>query len=251
MGILLDNFQNKLKNLTESELTAFNTLDNQIELLTESTLTVLAQKLYISNTTLIRLSQKLGFSGFTTFKNEIQQLVKPTKFDSKISFGFKYYQTFFNESPLQHNSSKLDIFADEIFKATTIFIIGQGLTKPIAEYMSKYLYQLDRSSIYISENHMIESLPNLIHKNDLVIFLSSSGQTSKLIQCASKVSQKGAILLSITNSTHCDLNYHCKYSLTSGVEENYYHNNDITSRTVIMVLVDLILNIYLNRYLQD
>ncbi|XHB96223.1 SIS domain-containing protein [Lactococcus garvieae] len=71
----------------------------------------------------------------------------------------------------------MGIFCGKINLSNNIFIIGLGLTKPIAEYISKRLYQLDRASTYVSESHMLDLLPNLARRGDLIIFISESGET--------------------------------------------------------------------------
>ena len=249
MGILLDNFQNHIKNLTESERAAFFALDNQPELLQNNGLTALAELLCSSNSTLIRLAQKLDFSGFSTFKNEINRLVEQTKYSLQTDL-LGHYRFFFEEILPNINRDKLNYFAEQIHRSHNIFIIGLGLTKPLAEYMSKHLYQLDRASVYVYENHMLDLLPNLTHRGDLIMFISESGETKSLLNCAAKVAQTGATLLSITNSQHNSLNHTTHMSLTSQMPENYYHNYDITSRVFQMALLDLVLDIYLNKYLK-
>lgn len=96
MGILLNNYQHQLKSLTASELSAFTLMDNQPELILSMNLTSLARKLCSSNSTLIRLCQKLGFSGFSDFKSEVKRIIEQTKYLSHSSL-FESYRFFFNE----------------------------------------------------------------------------------------------------------------------------------------------------------
>ena len=248
MGILLNNYQHQMKNLTESELSAFLSLDNQPDLLLTMNLTQLANKLCSSNSTLIRLCQKLGFSGFAELKGETKRLVEQTKYLSHSTL-FDSYRLFFNNVLPNVSRDKLNYFAKSLHDAKNIFIIGLGLTKPVAEYISKRLYQLDRSSTYISESHMLDLLPNLTHRGDLIIFISESGETESLLNCAKKASRTGATLISVTNSQHNRLNHSMHMSLTSQMPKNHYHNYDITSRVFQMALLDLILDIYLSNYL--
>lgn len=249
MGILLNNFQSQMKELTDSELSAFVALDNRPELLFSSNLTKLSNELLSSNSTLIRLTQKLGFTGFTEFRTEIKKLIEQTNYSSQPDL-LERYQFFFNDILPQINPDKLEYFADKIHSSNNVFIVGLGLTKPIAEYMSKYLYQLDRATIYVYESHMLDLLPNLLHRSDLVIFISESGETQSLLSCASKAAQSSATLLSITNSQHNTLNHTTHMSLTSRMPENHYHNYDVTSRVFQTAIIDLVLDIYLNKYLK-
>lgn len=248
MGILLSNYENKVKNLTVSELAVFSELDNKPELLFATNLTELSSSLYSSNSTIIRLSQKLGFSGFSEFRDTIKVLFNTNKSSNSHNL-IENYRFFFDTILPTIPSDKLDYFAEQIYHSKNIFIIGTGLTKPIAEYTAKHLYQLDRASIYIYENHMLDLLPNLAKHGDMILFISESGETKSLISCAKKVAQTGATLLSITNSSHNSLNYITNMALTTQMPENHYHNYDVTSRVFQLALIDLILDIYLVKYL--
>lgn len=80
MGVLIENFETHIKNLTDSERAVFFALDNQPEVTTNLNLTQLAEQLNSSNSTLIRLAQKLGFSGFSEFKGEVKRLINLTSY---------------------------------------------------------------------------------------------------------------------------------------------------------------------------
>lgn len=249
MGVLIENFETHIKNLTDSERAVFFALDNQPEVTTNLNLTQLAEQLNSSNSTLIRLAQKLGFSGFSEFKGEVKRLINLTSYDSKTDL-LGQYQCFFNDVMPNIKSDKLNYFVSEIHHAKNIFIIGVGLTKPLAEYMSKHLYQLDRASIYVYENHMLDLLPNLLSSKDVVIFLSESGETESIINAARKSSEKGATILSITNSQRNRLNQLAKVGITAKMTANSYHNYDITSRVFLMAISDMVLELYMTKYLR-
>ena len=248
MGVFLINFQNKISDLTEAELSAFEALDNKPELLLSLNLTELADQLYSSNSTLIRLSQKLGFAGFRDFKLAATQLIEQDSQPSNADLIDQYHD-FFDRLCLTDNSNKLDYFAKQIYEAKNIFIVGLGLTKPIAEYMSKHLYQLDRASIYVYESHMLDLLPNLVKRGDLVLLFSMSGETQSLLDAARKLPRTGCMILSLTNTRQNSLNRLAKLSLSSDVPANFHHNYDITSRGFLLMAADMILEIYLKKYI--
>lgn len=222
-------------------------MDNSPELISQLNLTDLAHKVASSNSTIIRLTQKLGFQGFSQFKYETDRLLSQTVYiKEKDLLG--QYKNFFQNSLDLITLETLEYFAQKIKQANNLFLIGVGLTKPIAEYMSKRLYQLNRPSMYIYESHMLDLLPQLIKSDDLVIFMSMSGETKSLTVSATKVKQKGGTILSITNSPSNSLNKIANRSIASGVPTNVFHNYDITSRAFLMIHADLILEIYLKKY---
>ncbi|KAF1301858.1 MurR/RpiR family transcriptional regulator [Enterococcus sp. JM9B] len=247
MGLLIENYGNKLSELSEAERSAFYELDNTPELISRLNLTALAQKIASSNSTIIRLSQRLGFQGFSQFKYEINRLLTQTVYIKEKDLLLQY-QNFFSHSLTLITLENLEYFAKKIQEANNLFLVGVGLTKPIAEYMSKRLYQLNRPSMYIYESHMLDLLPQLLKSDDLVIFVSMSGETQSLLVSARKVRQKGNTILSITNSPNNSLNNLTNRNINSNIPTNVFHNYDITSRAFLMVHVDLILEIFLKRY---
>lgn len=83
MGIFIDNYQST--QLSNTEQSILLKLDSQPELL-DNNLTQLALELHSSGTSIIRLCQKLGFSGFSEFKFETQKLLSLTSNKYEISF---------------------------------------------------------------------------------------------------------------------------------------------------------------------
>lgn len=250
MGILSNHFGHLLDELSESEKYVFYELDCSPELIGKLTLSNLATHLSSSNSTIIRMTQKLGFDGFSQFKYEMKHLLSETIFIHEKDLLIQY-QNFFQESLCLVTLENLEFFARKIYESANVFIVGVGLTKPIAEYISKRLYQLNKPSMYIYESHMLDLLPNLIHKNDLIIFVSMSGETKSLLIPAKKIKQKGGIILSITNAHNSSLTKISTRHISSGISANVYHHYDVTSRAFLMIQADLILELYLKNYNLD
>ncbi|WP_088810886.1 MULTISPECIES: MurR/RpiR family transcriptional regulator [Listeria] len=247
MGVLMAYYGNHLDELSESEKSVFFNLDNHPELVNQMNLTDLAKRIASSNSTVIRLAQRLGFQGYSQFKYEINQLLAQMVQIQEKDLVAQYHR-FFEQSLQTLTLESIDYFAKHIYEAESLFIVGVGLTKPLAEYMSKYLYQLNRPSMYIYESHMLDLLPQLCKRNDLVIFISMSGETSSLLASAKKVKQTGCPILSMTNAKNNSLNNLVLSSISAGIPTNAFHNYDITSRSFLMIQIDLILELFLKKY---
>lgn len=250
MGVLMAYYGNHIDELSESEKSVFFNLDNHPELVNQLNLTDLARQLASSNSTIIRLAQRLGFQGYSQFKFEINQLLTQMTQMKEKDLVVQYHR-FFEQSLQTLTLEAIDNFAKHIYEAESLFFVGVGLTKPLAEYMSKYLYQLNRPSMYIYESHMLDLLPQLCRRNDLVIFISMSGETSSLLTSIKKVKQTGCPTLSITNAKNNTLNSLALSSISSGIPASTFHNYDITSRSFLMIQIDLILELFLKKYAKN
>lgn len=247
MGLLIEKYGHLVGELSETERYVFYELDHSPDLVSRLNLTQLAEELNSSNSTIIRMTQKLGFEGFSHFKYQINQLETKTSYIGEKDL-FIQYQQFFDKSMKMLTVENLEFFARKIKEAHNVFIAGVGLTKPIAEYMSKRMYQLNKPSMYIYEGHMLDLLPHLIQPKDVVIFISMSGETESLLIPAKKVKQKGGKILSITNAADSSLSKLSLRQISSGILPNVYHHYDVTSRAFLMLQADMILELYLKKY---
>ncbi|GAB2027951.1 MurR/RpiR family transcriptional regulator [Lactovum odontotermitis] len=243
MGILQDTYEHRLSSLTVTERTVFNWLDSHPEVLLLNTLTQIARQSSSSNSVIIRLSQKLGFSGFSEFKYSSRHLLSKSE---------KITKSLLDEL---HNFSVDDnsvrFFSNEIFKANKIYTAAIGTTKPIAEYFSKHLFQLNKDSAYIYERPMLDLMPNFAASNDICIFLSVSGETVDLVHSAQKTTLAGFKTFSITSTRRNSLRRACQWSMypDTDMEMLYFNNYDISPRVQLQALVDLIFEDYHQRYI--
>ncbi|MDR0297817.1 MAG: MurR/RpiR family transcriptional regulator [Streptococcaceae bacterium] len=238
MGIFLNKFTD-LSILTTTEINILTQLDNSPELLQDLNLTQLALNCAASNTALIRLAQKLGYSGFSEFKFEMKQVSNKTNFIA--SNLLSVFQDFFESFLSDGMESNLDSFIRHISKSKLIYIAGVGSSKPLAEYMAHRLSQLDHPSIYQYDNALLDLLPNLLSHKGLVIYISITGETLRLVNSAKKVVQIGVPVLSITNNSNSTLSHLSTVNIATQIPTSYFHNYDITARTFQMAVIDLLI----------
>ncbi|MDR0199311.1 MAG: MurR/RpiR family transcriptional regulator [Streptococcaceae bacterium] len=240
MGKILEKFGN-LDYLSTSERQMLTTLDDQPELLS-SNLTELAVTLFSSNTSIIRLAKKLGYSGFSEFKFDLLQ--SPVKSDTNsLSNLTDNLTSFTNLTQQAAFKDKISQFAKSITKADNIYIAGVGSSKTLAEYFAHRLNQLDKSAVYVYDNALLDLLPNLTSQDrkSLVIYVSISGETLRLVNSAKKVHNLACPILAITNVRTTSLGRLADSTIATDMPMTAYHNYDITPRTFQIAVIDLIL----------
>lgn len=250
MGLLQTNFSSAIERLSDTEKYIFYTFDNHPQMVKNFTLTELAEELNTSNTTIIRMTKKLEFSGFSAFKYTVERLISETSVLSHKNL-LEQYQQFFNQSFASTNIADMEFIARKIHQAPSLYIIGVGLTKPVAEYVSKRFMQINKPTLYMYESHIIDLLSNFIKKDDVVLFLSMSGETKTLVAAAKKLHYSNNYIFSITNNGNSSLAQVVDRSLNSGVPINMYENYDITSRSFLMLQADLLFELYLKFVIKE
>ena len=244
MGIFIEYYGD---NLSHTEKSILSTLDHNPELI-ESNLTDLAEALHSSGTSIIRLCHKIGFSGFSEFKFEAKKNLNLKKTSDSTSFlkELKSYCDWLSSDLIQN---KTQDFARQISKSKSVYIAGVEASKSLAEYFSHKLNQLDYAAVCVSDDTLLDLLPNLLNRQSLVIYISISGQTKRLINSAQKSALTGANILSITNAASTPLSLASKMNISTNNRTLSYHNYDITPRTFQVVIIDMILEkIFNNLY---
>jgi RpiR family transcriptional regulator, glv operon transcriptional regulator len=175
MGKFLDQFGNSLSNLTPTEKQVFYYIDQHIDEAKKLSLTEIAKVNNVSTTTIVRMSHNLGLEGFS----ELKYILKTSD----------YQQTLLSDNPVERYKEgfitafetiqlgELENLSEKIKNAKRVIVVGVGLSKMLAEYFSKLLMQTNKQTHYTYESHMIDLLPNMVKPNDLVFFISTSGET--------------------------------------------------------------------------
>ncbi|MDR0297521.1 MAG: MurR/RpiR family transcriptional regulator [Streptococcaceae bacterium] len=247
MGIILESFLNNTSSLTKTELQLLTKIDNNPELSIEYNLIELAEKFFTSKTELIRMAQKLGFSGFSEFKFKIKSLVLLENTDN--SNFISSLRDWVSAFPDLEDAKNIKYFIQKIHKADTVYITAVGVTKPLAEYFSKKLIGFDKRAVYIHEDPFLDLLPNLLRPNDIVIYLSVSGDVDILVNSAKKVNSLQQDPLAITGVRSSKLGRTVKRNISVKSSMSYYHGYDISSRAYLMIIIDTILEHYHANYL--
>lgn len=110
MGAIEESFASHIDQLSETEKYVFYYIDEHPSIIREMTLSQLAQSLSTSNTTVIRMTKKLGLTGYSEFKYMAERLISQTQFipQQDLISQFRFY---FNRLFENVNLEKLDQMA--------------------------------------------------------------------------------------------------------------------------------------------
>lgn len=85
----------------------------------------------------------------------------------------------------------------------------------------------------------------MVDRNDLVVFISSSGKTQTFTKIADKLKYRNTETVAITNTVDSLLNKQVTVSLSANVERVKFAGYDLTARSTLLVLIDIIFESYL------
>ncbi|MBU3134450.1 MurR/RpiR family transcriptional regulator [Clostridium gasigenes] len=244
MSNLVNQFSANLSKLSHAEKHIFYYIDSNINKAKNQSLTAMAESNNVSTTTIVRMCNKLGLSGFSELKYLLKNL--DTTLVQKDNDYLENIKNSVSSSLSNLNMNTINNLVQLINTSTKIIIISVGLSKPMGEYFSKLLMQSNKGSFYIYESHIIDLIDKSADKNDLIIFISNSGETETLLKVAEKLSYRNFKTAAIVNSPDSTLSKLVQIPINSYSEKSNLSGYDITPRSTLLLIIDIIFGIYIN-----
>lgn len=180
------NYLKETYHLTKTELHILDYLDKQVTLTADITIRKTATECFSSPTSIMRLAQKLNFSGF----NELVYKLKESHASP---------QTGSDELP---SLEKISAFCQliEEYKHTTIIFLGTEFSTHLTRYMSDVFNFHYLPNITTSYTQLINNQKN---QKNLFIVVSHSGEDKSLIQTLQSLhKQKNSVISFLGNTTN-------------------------------------------------
>lgn len=173
----------------------------------------IAKKVYVSKTTLINLSQKLNFKGFSEFryylKNNKYTTIEKTKNEDVLSM----IKNECDKTLALQDNEKLYEISNIILNSKVVYIFSRGASAPFGDYLSTRLSMLNVKVIFISDINILDVVIQHITNEEMMIMLSQSGSTKIITDTAKKLQVKGINTLSITSFIDNLLSRYTKYHI--------------------------------------
>jgi len=169
----------------------------------------------VSESTVVRFANELGFSGYPTLQKSLQELIK-TKLTTvqriELSSSFGNEETTLKgvlkadieniRSTMEKiNAKNFEEIIDSIFKAKKIYILGLRSSTVLAEFLGFYLNLILDNVKVVSYgiSDIFEQLIN-ISSDDLLIGIGFPRYTNTTIEAISFVKSRGTKVVSLTDS---------------------------------------------------
>lgn len=239
MSFNLDSIDTTL--LTENDLQILSFVRDNLKLVSTIRLKDLSDQLFLSEASIIRFSQKIGFSGFTQLKISIKEELTPkfqkTDFRDQIDTQINNLNSLINQiQPEQINEA-----VNLICSNSTLYIHGRGMSTVPAEYLHTMLNSLDRRCILIKESQLLNSISRTAKPDSVIIIVSASASSDIYQQVVETAHLKHSKVILITsNSTSSLLETVDAYLLGNDATVTYY-KEEFNSRIEIITLVQFLI----------
>ncbi len=228
-------------------------LNNPKELL-YLTANELADKLYISKTSVINLAKKLGFDGYSELRYSMKHYLEEKEKSVKDILSFNDILTNIydevNKTLSLQNEDNIKSIVKKIKNSRAIYIIARGASKPIADLFSTRLAMLNIKSIFINDLNLIEVISKSITEEETLILISLSGETGKIIEVAKTARARGIDVIALTSFSNNSLQKIANYNMFCFSDDTETKYNDLISRVGLHVLMQIIIS-YLEVYKEE
>ncbi len=216
--MLSDRLKSKYNNLTKREQEIIKTLESNLHTIDDLSINNIAEITYSSTTSISRLAQKLGMT-YEEFKFFINN-------EKKISIENIYFENNIIE-------------ASELIKdASRIYILCVGQSRHIGNYLKDIFFKFGLNVNLITESDTLNSLKNILRSNDLVIYISSSGNTNTLVNVDNQIIAIKPKIITITSKKDGKLNNNADIMLIKSSPLISKENYSISLQSGLMTLID-------------
>lgn len=191
--------QNKYPNLSSKEKDIARFLLSNNKNIMNINISKLADLTYTSPATITRFSKKIGCDNFVDLKIKLHSTDKLEVEEKKEKQSvFEYYSDVINQTEEITDIKDIEAVIQLIKEARKIFVLGVGSSGLTAMEFSQRLLRMGLNSTGISDSHLMLITSSIVRKGDLVIGISTSGETKEVIDALELAKKNEANILGIT-----------------------------------------------------
>jgi DNA-binding MurR/RpiR family transcriptional regulator len=214
----------------------------------------LANVVGVSQSSVVKFSQKLGYKGYPAFKMGIIDALNISTTNSnlhgKITINDSFGQmsdkllsskvSVLNETQ-NLNDEKAFIEAVELLKASKrILICGLGGSALVGKDFSYKLQKLGMMAIEEADTHAQLAFAATLGENDLVFAISESGNTKEMINVVSEAKRNKSKIISVTRYGSTPISDMADVKLYSVADDESARLSSILARTAQEFIIDIL-----------
>lgn len=215
-------------------------------------ITELSDTLHISEGSIVRFCQKLGFTGFHPFKinlavtqsnsQKTDDLFELKKGDMKSlkDFVARRNMEMIENTKQFISEEELEVCVALIRQANQILLCGMGASGNTANDFFYKLVRLGLNCKRATDAHMQAMLSSELKKGDLLIAISQSGSTLETVDIAQNAKKQKAKVISLTGYERSPLTKFSDHVLLTPTKETPFESGAIRSKIAHLFVIELL-----------
>ena len=195
---------NKYKSkLNETETSILKYLLQRQDEITDLTIKEIANDNYVSLNTIVWFAKKLDYANFTELKYSIYYSNLLLK-DSETTLNNNSIDNpsfdLIRKTDESLNSKELSSIAHDIFVTKKCYAYGVDDSNYYAQVLAKNLLAVGKKIEVLDKSFKVDDVIKNSSHDELIIFLSASGETPVIVDLVNKCSQQDVDMIAITNN---------------------------------------------------
>ena len=241
--------------LSSSEKYLWEYIQNNLDDIPNLSIVKLSEDANVSTATIVRTTKKMGYSGYTDFRQQLtlkrkdtQQYKNLEKVDHDIKQAILKNKYEVDNTLKMLNVGSIEDAIQKIKKSSDIYIFARGFSEFIAQELLVKLQLLGKNCVLSTDPNIIVTMSKRIRREDLVIFITLNGETKELVAGAKNAFNNGVSTLTITTNEEGSI---IKYSemvlLGFKSQTSYFPDYEVRSRLPLQVISRISLDSYVIR----
>ncbi|QXB89818.1 SIS domain-containing protein [Providencia rettgeri] len=226
----------------------------------------LAEILDVSQSAIVKFSQKVGVKGYPALKLALSEIIGRQQLNESAPHVALHNRIAPNDNlmvvaqklAMEKNHSitettklidfkQFEKIVERIDQSQRVQIVGIGGSGLTAKDLSYKLQKIGITTLVESDHHVQIAAALTLNANDIQIVISFTGKRKDMLTAANIARKQGAYVVAITRDRHSPLAQISDYILESVAEEDEWRSSSISSRTAQNTLTDLIFMALLQR----
>lgn len=255
---ILEKIQNQRSNLSSNGIKILDFILDDPASISSYSSQALAAKVGVSQSSIVKLTQRLGFKGFTAFKLAIiedlgrkQAILEPERpihnkinsDDSSLTIAQKLVQEKTHALIATTNAinfAEFELITTLLNQAQRIQIVGIGGSALTAKDLAFKLLKIGMTALTEQDSHVQIATANTLTKQDVQIVISYSGSRKEILMAAQTAMDKGAAVIALTSTKKSPLRKLANFCIDTIADERQFRSSSISSRTAQNVITDLL-----------
>lgn len=216
-------------------------------------ITKLAHESGVSEATVVKFCQHIGYSGYQELKIMLAQAEKEggqehiygeieaeDDISEILNKIFQIYDQSLHNTKKLLNEKDMTKAIDMMINADRIYFFGFGASGIVAEDSELKFKRINYTAEALIDNHKQKTIASLLTEEDLVVAISDSGRTKELMESLKIANKAGAKIMAITSNMGSAVTELADIVLLTSSKETPFRGSALASRMAQLAVIDVL-----------
>ncbi len=243
-----------LKDLKPAEQKVADYILKNVDEVIYASITSLSEETGVSEATIVKLCQRLGYSGYQELKimlaRESRQESRQEKIYGEINPDdslaqvkdkmFQKYQEVLGKTKSLLDDRKIARIIELIGESQRLYFFGFGASSLVARDAELKFTRINIPATAVDRIHDQKMLSANLTEKDLVFAISNSGRTREILEAVDILLENNCPVVAITSQAGSPLGQRADHLLLNSSKETPFRGSAMASRMAQMAVIDMI-----------